>query len=171
MYKKQLIAAALLALGVLAFVFFLIYRADDNTAPITTGLSSSFDANVWVAQWTEMWNRYDLSLVDELFLEDERVTYFSSEKKELITGIEALREHHRGFGFLPGGKDQDNRLWVEKLRTTVYGSTALVTGTWFFQTGTENEEEVQRGPVTFLYIRIGNEYRIAHAHFADEVDA
>lgn len=42
-----------------------------------------------------MWNSYDLTLVDHLFLADAYVTYFSSEKEGLITGIEALRDTER----------------------------------------------------------------------------
>jgi hypothetical protein len=32
-----------------------------------------------VDDWVALWNCYDLSRVPELFLNDERVTYFSSE--------------------------------------------------------------------------------------------
>jgi len=94
-----------------------------------------FDTDRYVAAWVEMWNSYDLSMVDRLFLTDSRVTYFSSEKEGLITGIETVREHHREFGFVEGGKEQDNRLWVEELHTSVFGPTAIVTGIWFFTRG------------------------------------
>ena len=53
-----------------------------------SGSSSSFkvedeDFHVeeWVDAWVEIWNTYDLNQVDKLFLQDERVTYFSSEKE------------------------------------------------------------------------------------------
>ncbi|MCP4897998.1 MAG: hypothetical protein GY906_13580, partial [bacterium] len=51
-----------------------------------------------VSPWVEMWNAYDLDMVDKLFVIDDRVTYLSSEKEGTIVGIEAVREHHRGFG-------------------------------------------------------------------------
>jgi len=55
-----------------------------------------------------MWNSYDLSMVDTLFLTDDRLTYLSSKMEGVIRGVENVREHHRGFGFVVGGKDQDN---------------------------------------------------------------
>ena len=54
-------------------------------------------------RWVEMWNSYDLDEVNELFLDDPGLTYFSSEKEGVIRGMEAVLEHHRGFGFVPGG--------------------------------------------------------------------
>lgn len=41
---------------------------------------------------------------EKLFLKDDRVTYFSSEKQGVIKGYEALLKHHEGFGFVKGGK-------------------------------------------------------------------
>jgi len=117
------------------------------------------------AAWVQ--NSYDLSMVDRLFLTDSRVTYFSSEKEGLITGIETVREHHREFGFVEGGKEQDNRLWVEELHTSVFGPTAIVTGIWFFTRGEGTDVEPQRGPFTIVYVPAGDDYRIAHMHFAN----
>ena len=57
-------------------------------------------------RWVEMWNSYDLDEVKELFLDDTRLTYFSSEKEGVIRGMEAVLEHHRGFGFVPGGESK-----------------------------------------------------------------
>ena len=50
-------------------------------------------------RWVELWNTYNLDMVEELFLTDDRVTYFSSEKRGLIEGYEALiRLRVRGGG-------------------------------------------------------------------------
>lgn len=65
---------------------------------------------VTLEYWTDMWNRYDLDRVDQLFVADSTVTYFSPERDGLIRGINALRLHHHGFGFVPGGKDQAGRI-------------------------------------------------------------
>jgi hypothetical protein len=127
----------------------------------------NFDPEEAVSTWVSMWNSYDLSLVDELFLTDPTVTYFSSEKEGLIRGIDALRKHHAGFGFVRGGKVQENKLWVEDLHTTTFGSTAVVTGVWYFRRGAENSGTIQRGPVTFVYVQKADEWRIAHVHFAE----
>ena len=42
---------------------------------------------------------------------------------------------------------------------------SVVTGVWFF--GERGDPEVQRGPVTFVYVKRGVEYRLAHMHFAN----
>ncbi len=57
-----------------------------------------------VQDWVEMWNTYDLDQVQRLFLDDQRLTYFSSEKEGIIRGMDAVLEHHRGFGFVRPSK-------------------------------------------------------------------
>ena len=117
-----------------------------------------------VGAWVEMWNSYDLGQVDALFLTDDNLTYFSSEKEGVIKGIQAVREHHRGFGFVEGGKVSENKLWVEDLHTADFGTAVVVTGIWFFR---RSSGQVQRGPVTFVYVKTGEEYRLAHLNFAN----
>lgn len=126
-----------------------------------------FDAQEQVNAWVSMWNSYDLSMVDKLFLKDERLTYFSSEKEGLIKGFAAVREHHSGFGFIEGGKIQDNKLWVEDLEVNVFSPMAVVTGIWFFRRGPEDSKDISRGPVTFVYVQEEEEYRLAHLHFSE----
>ncbi len=126
-----------------------------------------FDTNKWIGAWVKMWNTYDLNQVDRLFIPDQRLTYLSSEKEGTLQGLEAIREHHRGFGFVEGGKDQPNKLWVEDLVTTDLGSTALVAGIWYFQ---RPGNQVQRGPMTIVYLRENDRYRIVHMHFGNYLD-
>lgn len=131
-----------------------------------------FDAREHVDAWVELWNTYDLSLVDELFVTDSRVTYFSSEKEGLIQGFEAIREHHRGFGFVDGGKEPESELWVEEQVVKTFGTTAVVGGVWYFGDRRRPRETVQHGPVTFVYVLEEGDYRLAHLHFANyEVNA
>jgi ketosteroid isomerase-like protein len=118
-----------------------------------------------IEAWVSMWNTYDLSMVDALFLKDRTVTYFSSEKEGIVKGISALRKHHEGFGFVKGGKVQPNRLWLEDIDIEQHGPTAIVTAVWCFKRA--DSETVMRGPVTFVYVLSGKEYRIAHAHFSN----
>jgi hypothetical protein len=113
-----------------------------------------------------MWNSFDLDRVDALFIRDARVTYFSSERPGLIAGLEALREHHRGFGFVSGGVDRGSRLWLESATAHTYGPVVLVTATWFFQR--RGSDKAQRGPVTLVLVNDGSGCRIAHAHFAND---
>lgn len=118
-----------------------------------------------VEAWVAFWNTYDLTEVDTLFVTDARVSYFSSETHGVIKGLDALRKHHAGFGFVPGGKVQRNRLWLEEIGTDVFGPTAVVTAVWCFQKA--DSDRVQKGPVTLVYVRAGDGHRIAHAHFAN----
>lgn len=114
-----------------------------------------------IRAWEKSWNTYDLKEVNRLFVNDQTVTYYSSERAGLIQGIDSLIKHHRGFGFVDGGKASANRLWLTDVR---YRPLA-VTATWHFQRP-ENPE--QRGPVTFILESRGKEFRIAHAHFSND---
>ena len=119
-----------------------------------------------IAEWVAMWNRYDLTAVDSLFLADDRVTYFSSEREGLISGIAAVRRHHESFGFVPGGKTIATRLWVDDVRIVPLGATIVVGGVWYFDRG-EVGRPAQRGPVTIVYLREARRLRIAHMHFGN----
>jgi hypothetical protein len=97
-----------------------------------------------------------------------RTTYFSSEKPGRIQGFEALMEHHRGFGFVPGGKTADNRLWLEDDAVWEDQGMAFVTARWLFDRDVAAQVPVQKGPVTFVLIRGDDGFRIVHAHFAND---
>ena len=117
-----------------------------------------------IDEWVEIWNNYDLNRVRDLFLDDERVTYFSSEKQGLIKSIDDLVIHHREFGFVEGGKDTGNKLWLEDIEIEAFGELVVVKADWIFQRkGSDNQ---QRGPVTLVYVKM-DRYRIAHAHFGN----
>jgi hypothetical protein len=116
-------------------------------------------------EWVKIWNNYDLSQVRKLFLNDERVTYFSSEKEGLVKGIDKLVEHHREFGFVEGGKDTGNHLWLEGVDIERFGDVDVVKADWLFQR--KGVDKVQRGPVTIVYAIIGEEPKIVHAHFSN----
>ncbi len=117
-----------------------------------------------VDEWVKIWNNYNLDKVPELFLDDERVTYFSSEKQGLIKGIDNLIKHHREFGFVEGGKDTGNRLWLEDVEIEEFGESVVVKADWIFQR--KGSDKQQRGPVTIVYVKT-DRYRIAHAHFSN----
>lgn len=117
-----------------------------------------------VDEWVEIWNNYNLDRVRNLFLDDVRVTYFSSEKQGLIKGIDSLVEHHREFGFVEGGKDTGNKLWLEYVAIEEFGDTVVVKADWIFQR--KGSDKQQRGPVTIVYVN-DDGYKIAHAHFSN----
>ena len=127
-----------------------------------------FDADKIVSEWVRCWNTYNLNEVDRLFLQDSKLTYFSSEKQGVIKGFEAVRAHHVGFGFVKGGKEQPNKLWVEDLHASTFSNTAVVTGIWFFE---RPDGSRQRGPVTIIYVKINDDVRIAHMNFSNYLDA
>ncbi len=114
-----------------------------------------------ITAWEKSWNTYDLEAVTQLFVNDSSVTYFSSERAGLIHGIDSLKKHHRGFGFLPGGKVSSNRLWLTELRYL----PLAVSATWHFQRPGSPE---QRGPVTFILRKDPKGILIAHAHFSND---
>ena len=121
--------------------------------------------NEAVEAWVQLWNTYDLNDVRTLFLDDARVTYFSSEKQGLIKGIDSLVRHHSEFGFVVGGKETDNRLWLEDVDVQEFEGFAAVKADWLFQRS--DSDGVQRGPVSILYILTKDGWRIAHAHFSN----
>jgi ketosteroid isomerase-like protein len=123
------------------------------------------EINNLVKQWVDMWNNYDINLVAELFSNDERVTYFSSERTQLIKGINNLLEHHKSLGFVPGGKASGNKLWLEKIDYENHGNSDLVKGIWLFRK--EGSRTTQKGPVTLVYFDEGNGSKIFHAHFSN----
>jgi hypothetical protein len=138
----------------------------DGSPEDVRGSLGRFDGVREVRAWVEMWNRFDLDRVDALFVRDSRLTYFSSERPGVIAGIDALRQHHRGFGFVPGGADRGSRLWLEAAQAQTYGRVVVVTATWFFQRA--GSATPQRGPVTLVLLNEGAGCRIAHAHFAND---
>lgn len=115
--------------------------------------------------WVQLWTTYDLDRVGALFLADERVTYFSSEREGLIRGYDAVVEHHRGFGFEPGGSRRDAVIWVGDVVVTELPGAALVAAIWYFG-DPDAPSGAQRGPMSLLAVREGGGYRIAHMHFA-----
>jgi hypothetical protein len=126
-----------------------------------------FDAEQELAAWLRAWNTRDLTLADALFLKDTSVTYFSSEREGLIHGFDAIREHHAGFGFVPGGSTPHDELWVEDFSVSVYPQTAVITGIWHFGDRANARGEIQKGPMTVVYVWDGGAYKIAHMNFAE----
>ncbi len=126
-----------------------------------------FDLDTQVAAWVNLWNTYDLNLVDELFVTDSSVTYFSSEFEGVIKGINAVREHHVGFGFVEGGKAAEQELWVSDTHAVEHWPAVIVTGIWFFGDSTAPLDQVQRGPFTFVYVQQGETYKLAHLNFGN----
>jgi tetratricopeptide (TPR) repeat protein len=156
------------AFGTIAAVAAL-YRMARLAGPAGGPNPETADIRGLLRAWNAMWNASDLTPVGSLFLGGEGPSYFSSEKRGLIRGLPALLEHHRGFGFVPGGTRTESRLWLEDVRTLEAGGpdAFLVTAVWGFDRG-QGPAAAQRGPVTFVIVRTGAGFRIAHAHFSND---
>jgi len=115
-------------------------------------------------RWVKFWNSYDLDELNHLFVTDHRLSYFSSEKAGLIQGIAQARKHHREFGFVSGGKNSPNRLWIEDLSIISEKNSATAAATWFFK---KPKEILQRGPMTAVLVPAEETWKIIHMHFAN----
>lgn len=135
-------------------------EAAQSDAPV------AFDAEAEVAKWVDLWATYDLNKLDDLFLQDERLTYFSSEYEGMMSGGVALREHHESFGFVEGGLEPEQELWVEDIRTTDLGGAHMIAAIWYFG-DRANRDEAGHGPMTVIYLPDADGYKISHMHFAN----
>ena len=127
-------------------------------------MAKKFNAKI-IDDWVRFWNTFDLNQIEELFLKDDRVSYFSSEFENLIKGYDNLTKHHEGFGFVKGGKEIRSKLWLEEIDIEDLGDSAIVGAIWFFKRS--NTENPQTGPVTIVYERTTDGWRIAHANFGN----
>ncbi len=126
------------------------------------------EAQTVIDDWLKLWATYDLDLVDDIFWQDPKSTYFSSEKEGLIKGYDSFIPHHEGFGFVSGGKEAEKSLWLDDLNITIHESSAVVEGIWYFGDRSVPQDQVQNGPVSFVLIRNSQgDVRIAHTHFAN----
>jgi imidazolonepropionase-like amidohydrolase len=116
--------------------------------------------------WVALWRSYDLDRVADLFLQDGRLTYFSSEYEGVIEGFDAVIEHHQGFGFVPGGTEPSAELWVEGAVISDFGETVVIAGVWYFGDRVARNE-AGRGPMTIVLEPGGAGYRIVHMHFGN----
>lgn len=118
-----------------------------------------------VDDWVLFWNDFKLEKVEKLFLTDDRVTYFSSEFEGLIKGYDNLVKHHEGFGFVKKGKDTGSKLWLEDVEVEEFNDTVLVKADWLFLR--KDADTPQKGPVTMVYVKESDEYKIVHCHFSN----
>lgn len=147
---------------------FSVIAAEAELADLVRAEPDRSSPGATLAAWTLSWNVYDLDLTQKLFEPSPRTTYFSSEKAGRIQGMDALMDHSRSFGFIPGGKTADNRLWLDGLDVLGVEDMALVTAFWYFDRDVAGPGPVQKGPVTFAMMREGGNWLIVHAHFAND---
>ena len=154
-----------------AWASFATIAAEVELADLTRGAPDCASVGSALTAWSLAWNTYDLDLIRTLFASGQAPTYFSSEKPGRIEGFEAIMAHHRGFGFVPGGKASDARLWLQDVVIQHKDSLALVTGAWRFDRDVASAAPARRGPVTFILQRTTDGWRIIHAQFANDPPA
>ena len=151
------------ALKILALVLCVSCTKSDHNDPSIT----ESDVESVIVRWEQLWATYDLDDLDEVFLQEPGLSYFSSEKEGIIQGFDAIVEHHEGFGFANGGATPPMQLWLEDRHVFVHGAAAVVTAIWVFGDPDQSSGN-QRGPVTFVVMSDAQgKSRISHAHFAN----
>lgn len=115
--------------------------------------------------WVEVWTTFDLDVVPEIFLQDDRLTYFSSETDGLLIGFPRIVEHYSGFGFESGGGETENVIWVGDVEIIDFGDTAFIGAIWYFG-DPDSPDGAQYGPMSVLAVKSPDGYRIGHMHFA-----
>jgi hypothetical protein len=114
--------------------------------------------------WVEVWTTFDLDMVSDIFIQDERLTYFSSEVEGLLKGFPRIVEHYRGFGFEPGGGVTESVIWVDEVEIVDFGDTAFIGAIWYFG-DPDTPSEAQHGPMSVLAVKSLDGYRIGHMNF------
>jgi tetratricopeptide (TPR) repeat protein len=154
--------------GTEAWASFAAIAAEAELADLVRTQPDRAAVRSTLSAWMLAWNTYDLDLAAALFVQGPATTYYSSERPGRIEGFDAVMAHHRGFGFVPGGKASDARLWLDGFDVREDGPAAFVTATWFFDRDAASEAAAQQGPVTFVLQRAADGWRIAHAHFSND---
>ena len=134
-----------------------------DTPPAAGGAATAEDL---LEGWLAMWRRYDLDRVADLFVNDDALTYFPSDREGLIEGFTAVREYHEGLGFVAGGFQPEEELWLEQVTVADFGESAVVGAVWYFGTRV-NRRAAGRGPLTMVLARTESGFRISHINFGN----
>lgn len=116
--------------------------------------------------WLALWRRYDLDQVGDVFLNDPTLTYFASDSEGVKEGYEAVLAHHAAMGFVRGGFQPENELWLEDVVISDFDETAVVTAVWHFGNRVALAD-AGRGPFTMVVMRTRSGYRISHLNMAN----
>jgi imidazolonepropionase-like amidohydrolase len=144
------------------------FRPRTAEEPETSGPPSSGPASPQQAleAWLGLWRRFDLESLGDVFLQDPALTYFASDSDGLIEGYEAVRAYHEQAGFVSGGFQPEQELWLEDVVIADFDDSAVISGVWHFGSRV-SPAEAGRGPMTMVVERTGSGYRIAHLHMGN----
>jgi ketosteroid isomerase-like protein len=140
--------------------------SDDRLGEKTMNTFSLINAGLvaLIDDWLALWNSYDLSRVASIFSPD--VTYFSSDKEEVVRGLSGVLEHHKGYGFVPGGKKSGNTLSAKDVAMAFLDErTSLLTGLWSFERAIDPSKN-QHGLFTIIVRKTEAGWRMIHLHFS-----
>ena len=131
--------------------------ADDGSSDGPASVQEAMEA------WLELWRRYDLDRVGAVFLQDEALTYFAADAVGVLEGFDAVLAYHEGEGFVPGGFEPDQELWLEDPVIADFGESAVISGVWYLGSRIVRSEAA-RGPLTMVVERTSAGHRISHLH-------
>lgn len=137
-----------------------------DVAEVRPTVDGAATAQALLDSWLAMWRRYDLDRVADLFVNDDALTYFPSDREGLIEGFGAVREYHEGLGFVPGGFQPESEMWLEQVTIADFGESAVVGAVWYFGNRV-NRRAAGRGPLTMVLARAGSGFRISHVNFGN----
>ncbi|MEX2048216.1 MAG: amidohydrolase family protein [Gemmatimonadota bacterium] len=135
-----------------------------NTAPAP--IASTETPRALLDSWLAMWGRYDLAPLRELFIASDALTYFPSDRQELISGFDDVRNYHADLGFVVGGFQPESELWLEGVTISDFEESAVIGAVWYFGSRV-NPAAAGRGPLTMVLTRTSAGYRISHINFGN----
>jgi imidazolonepropionase-like amidohydrolase len=139
------------------------------SAPTAAGAATASPRAV-LDSWLAMWRRYDLDGIGELFVVGDALTYFASDREGLIAGFEAVRDYHADLGFVAGGFQPEDELWLEEITIADFEESAVVGAVWYFGTRV-NPAAARRGPLTMVLTDTQGGFRITHVNFGNYAPA
>lgn len=137
--------------------------AGDGTVVITAGHESPRGA---LNAWLNLWRRYDIDALDDVFLVDPALTYFASDHEGVIEGWDAVRSYYVEQGFVPGGYPTIDQLWLEDAIITDFDESAVVSAVWRFGNRV-TPQDAGRGPFTMVVVKTSSGFRVSHVNMAN----
>ena len=135
--------------------------AERPRTPRTAAESGPASTQQALDRWLAMWRRYDLDAVGDVFLQAPAVTFFASDSNELIEGFDEVLAWHEAQGFVAGGFQPENELWLEDALVSDFEDSAVVSATWRFGSRIL-PEEASSGPLSMTIVGTSSGYRIVH---------
>ena len=116
--------------------------------------------------WLALWHRYDLVRLGDVFLRDPSLTYFPSDTEGVLEGFDAVQDYHVAQGFVAGGFQPKEELWVEDTVISDFGDATVISAVWRFGNRVA-PADAARGPLSMVIVRTAAGYRISHLNMAN----